>query len=177
MMATLTLNVVLVRELYNSMAAGYRIALLIISKFSPEGFSITLEDLYTKVLNYVNTASPSSWDDLGRTIGALKGTPDLRWANPLEVKNTVEKVFTEKFGDKSTAKAKAAVSHTVCPKLCFIDMEWYIGSETKERGRSLIELRSWSFNLCCADKISFRGGFPRQAPQAGRKSTDPSPSP
>ena len=133
MMATLTLNVVLVRELYNSMAAGYRIALLIISKFSPEGFSITLENLYTKVLNYVNTASPSSWDDLGRTIGTLKGTPDLRWANPLEVKNTVEKVFTEKFGDKSTAKAKAAVSHTVCPKLCFIDRVVYRKRNQRKR--------------------------------------------
>lgn len=67
--------------------------------------------MYTKVLNYVSTASPSGWNDLGPTIGVLKGSADLRWANPLELKNVVEKVFTEKYGDKSAARAsKSGVS-------------------------------------------------------------------
>lgn len=95
-----------------------------VQNFPSKGYSITPEDLYTIIINYVSTASLSGWDDLGRTIGALKGSSNLRWANPLEVKNTVEKVFTEKFGDKSAAKAKAAaVSPIVCPSLSSIHLK------------------------------------------------------
>jgi glutaminyl-tRNA synthetase len=42
-------------------------------------------------------------------ISGVKGTPELRWANPLELKNTVEKVFAERFGAKEAAKAKGKV--------------------------------------------------------------------
>ena len=37
----------------------------------------------------------------------MKNSPELRWANPLEVKTAVEKVFLDKFGPKETAKPKA----------------------------------------------------------------------
>jgi len=36
----------------------------------------------------------------------LKNTPDLRWASPLELKNVVEKAFTDAFGSKEEALAK-----------------------------------------------------------------------
>ena len=39
-------------------------------------------------------------------IGGLKNTPDLRWASPLELKNTVEKAFVDTFGSKEEALAK-----------------------------------------------------------------------
>ena len=39
-------------------------------------------------------------------IGGLKNTSNLRWANPLELKNTVEKVFVDTFGSKDEALAK-----------------------------------------------------------------------
>jgi len=39
-------------------------------------------------------------------IGGLKNTPDLRWASPLELKNTVEKAFVDTFGSKDEALAK-----------------------------------------------------------------------
>jgi len=39
----------------------------------------------------------------------VKGTPELRWASPLEVKNAVERAFTKTFGAKETAKSKGKV--------------------------------------------------------------------
>lgn len=117
-----------------------------VQNFPSKGYSITLEDLYTNILNYVSTASLSGWDDLGRTIGALKGSSKLRWANPLEVKNTVEKVFTEKFGDKSAAKAKAAAVSLLCVHdyHLFILKLW-AGDQIKERDCSFIKFRCRSF--------------------------------
>ncbi|KAH8113221.1 glutaminyl-tRNA synthetase [Phellopilus nigrolimitatus] len=72
------------------------------------GFSITPEELYTRATNYVSSASVSGWTNLSTTISALKGTSDLRWANPLELKNAVEKAFTAAFGEKTAIKAKGA---------------------------------------------------------------------
>lgn len=75
------------------------------------GFSISTDDIYARASTYITSASLNGWANLSSTINSLKGTADLRWANPLELKSAVEKVFTEKFGEKSagTAKAKATV--------------------------------------------------------------------
>ncbi|THH11712.1 hypothetical protein EW145_g470 [Phellinidium pouzarii] len=72
------------------------------------GFLITPEELASKVSDYVSSASISGWEKLSSTISALKGIPDLRWANPLELKNAVEIAFVEAFGDKTANKAKGA---------------------------------------------------------------------
>ncbi|KAI5124954.1 hypothetical protein M0805_007381 [Coniferiporia weirii] len=72
------------------------------------GFNISPEELISKVTDYVSSASLSGWANLSTSIGALKSTPDLRWANPLELKNAVEKVFVETFGEKTAIKAKGA---------------------------------------------------------------------
>ncbi|GJE84275.1 glutaminyl-tRNA synthetase [Phanerochaete sordida] len=69
------------------------------------GFSITAEELATKVAEFVTASAATGWDKLGATIGALKNT-DLRWANPLELKNAVEATFTSQFGVKEAAKPK-----------------------------------------------------------------------
>ncbi|PCH41482.1 glutaminyl-tRNA synthetase [Wolfiporia cocos MD-104 SS10] len=69
------------------------------------GFSITAEELAAQVTNYLAFSAVTGWANLGATIGVLKNT-DLRWANPLELKNAVERVFTEKFGAKETGKPK-----------------------------------------------------------------------
>ena len=57
---------------------------------------------------YVASSAYSGWNNLGAAIGGLKGT-DLRWANPLELKNAVENAFTEKFGTKEASKPKGKV--------------------------------------------------------------------
>ncbi|EJD01141.1 glutaminyl-tRNA synthetase [Fomitiporia mediterranea MF3/22] len=74
------------------------------------GFSITPDELLAKVKSYVSSAAVTGWANLGATIGSLKTSPDLRWANPLELKNTAEKVFTEMFGEKTAIKAKGSDS-------------------------------------------------------------------
>ncbi|KAG5648904.1 hypothetical protein DXG03_000253 [Asterophora parasitica] len=70
------------------------------------GFSITPTELHEKVTGYFKSNVVTGWANLGAVLGALKSSPELRWASPLEVKNAVEKVFLETFGAKETAKPK-----------------------------------------------------------------------
>lgn len=71
------------------------------------GFSITSEELHDAVTSYIRENAVTGWSNLGSVISGVKASPALRWANPLEVKNAVEKSFTEIFGAKETAKPKA----------------------------------------------------------------------
>lgn len=73
------------------------------------GFSITLEELRSYILTYITTNSVLGWANLGPTINALKGTPELRWASPLDVKTAVDAVFLDTFGPKEATKPKAKV--------------------------------------------------------------------
>jgi glutaminyl-tRNA synthetase len=73
------------------------------------GFSITPEALANAVSEYVNSPAVAGWTSMGTTITALKSTPELRWANPLELKNTVESALTDRFGAKEAAKPKSKV--------------------------------------------------------------------
>ena len=57
----------------------------------------------------MKTVTISGWANLSSTISSLKSTPELRWANPMELKNAVEKAFTEEFGEKTAIKAKGNV--------------------------------------------------------------------
>jgi glutaminyl-tRNA synthetase len=68
---------------------------------------MTAEQLYEIVQNTL--ASAKGWTELGPSLGSVKTLPGLRWANPLEIKNAVEKVFLEKFGPKTAAPPKAKV--------------------------------------------------------------------
>ncbi|KAF5387730.1 hypothetical protein D9615_000557 [Tricholomella constricta] len=70
------------------------------------GFSITPVELYDRVTRYITSNAVTGWANLGAVIGALKTTPELRWASPLDVKNAVERSFTESFGAKETVKPK-----------------------------------------------------------------------
>ncbi|KAF9226642.1 glutaminyl-tRNA synthetase [Gyrodon lividus] len=71
------------------------------------GFTITPEQLDTFVKKYTETITVSGWANLGAAISGVKNTLALRWANPLDIKNAVERVFTETFGAKEAAKPKA----------------------------------------------------------------------
>lgn len=66
--------------------------------------------MYAQVSNYISSSAVTGWTNLSSVITGVKGTPELRWANPLELKNSVERVFTEKFGTKETAKPKGKVT-------------------------------------------------------------------
>ncbi|EIW82349.1 glutaminyl-tRNA synthetase [Coniophora puteana RWD-64-598 SS2] len=77
------------------------------SEFEQEcgvGYSITAEQLLAEITDYVKASGAAGWANLGPTISGVKNSPALRWANPLEVKNAVEQVFTSKFGPKEAGK-------------------------------------------------------------------------
>ncbi|TRM68091.1 tRNA synthetases class I, catalytic domain-containing protein [Schizophyllum amplum] len=71
------------------------------------GFHITPEELYERIAEVAGPSASKGWAGLGAVISATKAVPSLRWANPLEIKSTVEKLFLEKFGPKEAAKPKA----------------------------------------------------------------------
>lgn len=71
-------------------------------------------EIYDQVTKHIVANAVAGWASLGASISALKNTPELRWANPLETKNAVEKAFTDKFGAKETAKPKGKVSLDKC---------------------------------------------------------------
>lgn len=73
------------------------------------GFSITLEELAAKATEYTNYDTVTGWANLGAVISILKTGTQLRWANPLDLKNAVEAAFAERFGAKDTAKPKGKV--------------------------------------------------------------------
>lgn len=75
----------------------------------PSGFSISPADLDDQVKTYIATSRIQGWANFGTVISALKTTPGLRWANPLEVKNAVENGFLATFGPKEAAKRKEKV--------------------------------------------------------------------
>jgi glutaminyl-tRNA synthetase len=74
------------------------------------GFSITAEELYHRISEFVASSSFVGWDSLNAAISGAKGLRELRWASPVELKTTVEKVFTDKFGAKEAAKPKSKVN-------------------------------------------------------------------
>ncbi|CAE6470580.1 unnamed protein product [Rhizoctonia solani] len=71
------------------------------------GIELSLSDIAQRVNAYMTSKVPIGWSSLSGAIGDLKST-DLKWATPLDVKNAVEKAFTDMFGSKEEAKTKAA---------------------------------------------------------------------
>ena len=84
------------------------------------GFSITPAEIALQVANYITSSAASSWANLDTILGGLRTTPDLRWANPLEVKSAVEAAFTEKFGAKEAGKPKGKVSRRLHGSACYL---------------------------------------------------------
>ncbi|KAF8195712.1 tRNA synthetases class I, catalytic domain-containing protein [Mycena galopus ATCC 62051] len=58
------------------------------------GFSITATDLYEHIAKYTTDAAIAGWASLGQVISGVKNIPELRWANTLDVKNTVRRCST-----------------------------------------------------------------------------------
>ncbi|KAJ7228485.1 tRNA synthetases class I, catalytic domain-containing protein [Mycena pura] len=79
------------------------------------GFSMSVEELDNQVAKYITSAAVTGWASLGQVISGVKNIPDLRWANALDVKKAVEKVFNDKFGAKETAKPKGKEPKKAAP--------------------------------------------------------------
>ena len=88
------------------------------------GVSITLAELPAKLSEYVATlpSAPENWSGLGPFLGGIKySASELKWANALELKSTVESYFTSLFGTKEEALARmraeqASTSKAKAPK-------------------------------------------------------------
>lgn len=70
------------------------------------GFTITSEELRSKVAEYLSQGSEPSWDRFNVILGGTKQHPQLRWANSLEVKNTLEALLVENLGPKPATVPK-----------------------------------------------------------------------
>lgn len=70
------------------------------------GFSISTEMLEAIINQYISTNAVTGWASLGATIRSLKNSPELRWANAVDVKNAVEETFIERFGARGSAVLK-----------------------------------------------------------------------
>lgn len=111
------------------------------------GFSITPTELAAQVSAFITSSAASGWANLGAVIGGLKSSPELRWANPLEVKNAVETAFVEKFGPKTAAPAKGKV-RPLCPGSSTFNKFIYLTIGSQE-GRSQSCCESRCINTIC----------------------------
>ncbi|GAA5906837.1 hypothetical protein JCM5296_001954 [Sporobolomyces johnsonii] len=84
------------------------------------GFTITPEELLARVRTYVSSNKADlaklGWGGISKTLGQMRNSDDLRWANPLEVKAATEKVYEEEFGKKEEAMAKAKAAAEAAKK-------------------------------------------------------------
>jgi glutaminyl-tRNA synthetase len=95
--------------MWHRYASRHVLVVIFLRIYCSTGFSITPEDLYIQVTNYITSHGATGWASLSSVLGGVKGVSGLRWANPLELKNSVEKAFTEKFGAKEASKPKGKV--------------------------------------------------------------------
>lgn len=86
----------------------------------PPGINLTDEDISSSVESHLSSNSVAGWPAVTSVLGTLKTTTNLRWANPLAVKTAVERVFTEKFGTKESAKGKPKVE--TLPFMFFVNL-------------------------------------------------------
>ncbi|KAF8631574.1 hypothetical protein AX15_002325 [Amanita polypyramis BW_CC] len=64
------------------------------------------DELHSYATVYLENNEVDGWASLATVINVLKKAPELNGARPLDIKSTVEQVFTEKFGPKEAAKQK-----------------------------------------------------------------------
>jgi glutaminyl-tRNA synthetase len=64
-------------------------------------------------MHYINSNAIEGWANFSSAVSGIKNVPELRWASPLDLKNSVEKAFTTNFGPKGAARPKAKVLYTI----------------------------------------------------------------
>lgn len=78
----------------------------------PIGFSITPEGLDAAVSAYLNPKEPLSWDKANTYLSGTKQENTLKWANNLDVKNSLESHLAKTLGPKPAAPAKGKGKET-----------------------------------------------------------------
>ena len=93
----------------------YAFSHLLSSQNNSPGFTSTTAETEIAVRAYVAQdpeIANTKWNSLNKALGGIRLHPDTRWMNTLEIKNTLERVYVELFGekvveDKATLAAKA----------------------------------------------------------------------
>ncbi|KAG8901297.1 hypothetical protein FRB99_005412 [Tulasnella sp. 403] len=67
------------------------------------GVDLAPEEISSRVQSHFEAQAVEGWSSLMSFINSAKATRELRWAPPLEVKTSAERLFTEKFGAKEAA--------------------------------------------------------------------------
>lgn len=82
------------------------IGLVYAIKLSKEiDLAMASHDTYSFATKYLESNPVDGWASLSTVINILKRSPELNGVKPLDIKNTVEQVFTEKFGPKEAANS------------------------------------------------------------------------
>ncbi|KZT53301.1 putative glutamine-tRNA ligase [Calocera cornea HHB12733] len=83
------------------------------------GVVVTPEEVKRLVLLYLsaNASEIEGWQSFSATLMKLKATPELRWAPTLDVKNSTEAAFLEKFGPKVAVNPKDVKKTAGAPKV------------------------------------------------------------
>lgn len=71
--------------------------------------NVPYSDILSLTREYIN-ANPNvaaNWSTIGKVIGGVKANATMRWADPMDIKQAAEQAFTDKFGSKEEAQAKA----------------------------------------------------------------------
>lgn len=68
-------------------------------------FESVLKAAQEYVSSNVEALKTTSWSGIGKSLGALKQTPSLRWASVQDIKSAVEQAYTDAFGSKEQNQA------------------------------------------------------------------------
>lgn len=60
---------------------------------------------------------PNPWSSHGLLIKSLKEKPELKWSNPLELKNQVDALYTENFGTRDECNKRLKEAAKNSPKV------------------------------------------------------------
>lgn len=60
---------------------------------------------------------PNPWSSHGLLIKSLKEKPELKWSNPLELKNQVDALYTENFGTRDECNKRLKEAAKNAPKV------------------------------------------------------------
>ncbi|KAG8761481.1 hypothetical protein FRC14_003894 [Serendipita sp. 396] len=67
------------------------------------GFNITPDELKVEIKDYIDAQGGAAWEKFNALLGGTRQDPRIRWANTLDVKNTIEALLTEELGPKPKA--------------------------------------------------------------------------
>lgn len=82
-------------------------------------FADVLKSAQEYVSTNVESLKAANWSGIGKSLGALKQVPALRWASVQDIKTAIEQSYTETFGTKEQNAAQKQQKVKGCPPVTF----------------------------------------------------------